>query len=73
MPSAVFIAPPSLATVSFGEDDCRQQDNGNRPAADAAKALLAKALADLSHPQLRVINADQAKCYPPAVDESKEE
>ena len=41
--------------------------------ADAAKALLAKALADSSHPQPRVINTDKAKCYPPAIDESKEE
>jgi transposase, IS6 family len=41
--------------------------------ADAAKALLAKALADPSHPQPRVINTDQAKCYPAAIDESKEE
>src|SRR5215472_16116867 len=41
--------------------------------AEAAKALFAKALADPSHPQPRVINTDQAKCYPPAIDESKEE
>jgi transposase, IS6 family len=41
--------------------------------ANAARALLAKALADPSHPQPRVINTDKAKCYPPAVDESKEE
>ena len=41
--------------------------------AAAAKALLAKALADPSHPQPRVINTDKAKCYPPAIDESKEE
>ena len=41
--------------------------------AHAAKALLAKALADPSHPQLRVINTDKAKCYPPAIYESKEE
>lgn len=41
--------------------------------ADAAKALFAKALADPSHPQPRVINTDQARCYPPALDESKEE
>ena len=41
--------------------------------ADAAKALFAKALADPSHPQPRVINTDKAKCYPPAIDESKEE
>src|SRR5205807_643526 len=41
--------------------------------ADAAKALLAKALADPSHPQPRVINTDKAKCYPSAVDESKGE
>src|ERR1700758_3561567 len=41
--------------------------------ADAAKAWLAKALADSSHPQPRVINTDKAKCYPPAIDESKEE
>ena len=40
--------------------------------AEAAKALLAKALADPSHPQPRVINTDQAKCYPPAIRESKE-
>ena len=42
-------------------------------AADTAKALLAKALADPSHPQPRVINTDKAKCYPPAIHESKEE
>ena len=41
--------------------------------ADAAKALFAKALADPSHPQPRVINTDKAKCYPPTIDESKEE
>ena len=41
--------------------------------ADAAKALLAKALADPSHPQPRVINTDKAKCYPAALHESKEE
>jgi len=41
--------------------------------ADAAKALFAKALADPSHRQLRVINTDKAKCYPPAIHESKEE
>jgi len=41
--------------------------------ADAAKALLAKALEDPSHPQPRVINTDKAKCYPPAILESKEE
>ena len=41
--------------------------------AAAAKALLAKGLADPSHPQPRVINTDKAKCYPPAIDESKEE
>jgi transposase, IS6 family len=37
------------------------------PSANAAKALLAKALADPSHPQPRVINTDKAKCYPPAI------
>lgn len=41
--------------------------------ANAARALLAKALADPSHPQPRVINTDKAKCYPRAIDESKEE
>jgi transposase, IS6 family len=41
--------------------------------ADAAKALLAKALADPSHPQPRVINTDKDKCYPPAIYESKGE
>jgi len=41
--------------------------------ADAARALLAQALADLSHLQPRVINADKAKSYPPAIGESKEE
>jgi transposase, IS6 family len=41
--------------------------------AAAAKALLAKALANHSHPQPRVINTDQARCYPSAIDESKEE
>ena len=41
--------------------------------AAAAKALLAQALADPSHPQPRVINTDKAKCYPRAIDESKEE
>jgi transposase, IS6 family len=41
--------------------------------ADAAKALLAKALAVPSHPQPRVINTDKDKCYPPAILESKEE
>jgi transposase, IS6 family len=41
--------------------------------AEAAKALFAKALADPSHPQPRVINTDKAKCYPPAILESKEE
>jgi transposase-like protein len=39
----------------------------------AAQALFAKALADPSHPQPRVINTNQAKCYPPAIRESKEE
>jgi len=39
----------------------------------AAKALLAKALADPSHPQPRVINTDKAQCYPPAILGSKEE
>jgi transposase-like protein len=39
--------------------------------AAAAKALLAKALADPSHPQPRVINTDKAKCYPPAIYGSK--
>src|SRR5438445_6510977 len=39
--------------------------------AAAAKALLAKGLADPSHPQPMVINTDQAKCYPPAIDGSK--
>ena len=41
--------------------------------AHAAKALLARALADPSHPQPRVINTDKAKCYPPAIDECKKE
>jgi hypothetical protein len=41
--------------------------------ADAAKALLARALADPAHPQPRVINTDKAKCYPPAIDECKKE
>src|SRR5438067_11888568 len=41
--------------------------------AAAAKALFAKALADPSHPQPRVINTDKAKCYPSAIDESKGE
>ena len=41
--------------------------------ADAAQALFAKALADPSHPQPRVINTDKAKCYPTAIYESKEE
>jgi len=41
--------------------------------AAAAKALFAKALADPSHPQPRVINTDQAKCYPSAIDESQGE
>jgi transposase, IS6 family len=41
--------------------------------ADAAKALFAKALADPSHPQPRVINTDKAKCYPPAIYGSKGE
>lgn len=41
--------------------------------ADAAKALFATALADPSHPQPRVINTDKAKCYPPAISESKDE
>jgi transposase-like protein len=39
--------------------------------ADAAKALFAKALADRSQPS--VINTDQAKCYPAALYESREE
>ena len=41
--------------------------------ADAAKALFAKALADPSHPRPRVINTDRANCYPPAIDQCKEE
>lgn len=41
--------------------------------AEAAKALFAKVLADPSRPQPRVINTDKAKCYPPAILESKEE
>ena len=41
--------------------------------ADAAKALFAEALVDPPHPQPRAINTDNAKCYPPAIDESKEE
>jgi IS6 family transposase len=41
--------------------------------AEAAKALLAKALTDTSHPQPWVINTDKAKCYPFAILESKEE
>jgi transposase-like protein len=41
--------------------------------ADAAQALFARALADPSHPQPRVINTDKANCYPPAIHESKEE
>ncbi len=41
--------------------------------ADAAKALFAKVLADPFHLQPRVINTDKAKCYPPAIQESKEE
>ncbi|MGH9401886.1 MAG: DDE-type integrase/transposase/recombinase, partial [Terriglobia bacterium] len=41
--------------------------------ADAAKVLLAKALADPAHPQPRVINTDKAQCYPAAISESKEE
>jgi transposase, IS6 family len=41
--------------------------------ADTAKALLSKSLSDRSHPQPRVINTDQAKFYPPAIRESKEE
>jgi transposase-like protein len=41
--------------------------------AAAAKALLAKALADASHLQPRVINTDRAKCYPSAIDESQGE
>ena len=44
-----------------------------RRSADAAPALFAKALADASHPPPRVINSDQAKCYLPAISESKEE
>src|SRR5262250_2632239 len=39
--------------------------------ADAAKPLFAQVLADPSHPQPRVINTDQAKCYPAAINESK--
>ncbi|MGH9350921.1 MAG: IS6 family transposase, partial [Terriglobia bacterium] len=38
--------------------------------ADAAKALLAKALADPAPPQPRGINTDQAPCYPAAISES---
>src|SRR5437899_2379837 len=41
--------------------------------AAAAKASFAKALANPSHPQPRVINTDKAKCYPSAIDESKGE
>jgi transposase, IS6 family len=41
--------------------------------AEAAKALFAKALADPSHPQPRVINTDKAQCYPSAILESKAE
>ena len=44
-----------------------------KPAAAKAMELFAKALADPSHPQPRVINTDQAKYYPPAIRESKEE
>ena len=35
--------------------------------------MFAKALADPSHPQPRVINTDKAKCYPSAIEESKGE
>ncbi|MGH9400662.1 MAG: IS6 family transposase, partial [Terriglobia bacterium] len=41
--------------------------------ADAAKALLAKALADPAPPQPRGINTDKAPCYPAAISASKEE
>jgi IS6 family transposase len=41
--------------------------------AHEAKAFFARALADPSHPQPRVINTDQAKSYPPTIRESKEE
>ena len=39
--------------------------------AEVAKALFAKAVADPSHPQPRVINTDKAKCYPPAIQLSR--
>jgi transposase-like protein len=35
--------------------------------------LFAKALADASHPQLRVINTDKAECCPRAISESQDE
>jgi IS6 family transposase len=53
------------ATINFFLSACRS--------ADAAKALFAKALADPSHPQPRAINTGQARCYPSALHESKEE
>ena len=40
---------------------------------DIRSSGFAKALANPSHPQPRVINTDKAKCYPSAIDESKGE
>jgi hypothetical protein len=41
--------------------------------ADAAKRLFRRALSDLSHPQPRVINTDQAPIYSSAISDSKKE
>jgi len=56
---------PAGATIDFFLSVVRS--------ADAPKALFAKVLADPFHLQPRVINTDKAKCYPPAIQESKEE
>jgi len=42
----------------------RSISSSRRSSADAARRWFAKALADPSHPQPRVINTDKAKCYP---------
>ena len=41
--------------------------------ADAAKRLFRRALSELSHPQPRVINTDQAPIYSSAISDSKKE
>ncbi len=53
------------ATIDFSRSAVRS--------ADAAKALFAKVLANPFHLQPGVIHTNKAKCYPPAIQESKQE